>query len=154
VTDVHSTIEAILSRGSAELPFWGRNPVVSHLGFVWPHVRSGKKKQSEDANDGRRQQQPLPALLGSITSLGEAEVGVLEALLRKLARSLLMRRDDIDVKKPTGAYGVDSLVVVELRNWFSREARVEVPVSEILQASSLAALAKKVAGRSPLLKIA
>jgi hypothetical protein len=45
------------------------------------------------------------------------------------------------------------MVAVELRNWFSREARVEVPVFEILQALSLAAL-KKVARRSPLLKIA
>lgn len=48
---------------------------------------------------------------------------MLDALLRKLARSLLMRREEVDVKKPTAAYGVDSLVAVELRNWFSREAR-------------------------------
>ncbi|KAK4153322.1 hypothetical protein C8A00DRAFT_33947 [Chaetomidium leptoderma] len=151
VTGVHST-NAADGAGEEELPFWGRDPVFSHMDFVRPHLRQGKGKDP-NGQQQQQQQQPLPALLGEAKSLGEAEVGVLEALLRKLARSLLMRREDIDVKKPTGAYGVDSLVAVELRNWFSREARVEVPVFEILQASSLAALAKKVAGRSPLLKL-
>ncbi|AEO60830.1 hypothetical protein MYCTH_38980, partial [Thermothelomyces thermophilus ATCC 42464] len=65
----------------------------------------------------------------------------------------VMQTEDVDVKRPTGAYGIDSLVAVELRNWFSRDARVEVPVFEILQASSLAGVAKAVARKSPLLKI-
>jgi phage terminase small subunit len=55
-------------------------------------LQSGKKKQSEDANDGHHPQQPLPAWLDSAKSLGEAEVDVLEALLRMLARLLFMRR--------------------------------------------------------------
>ncbi|KAL2170238.1 hypothetical protein VTG60DRAFT_5014 [Thermothelomyces hinnuleus] len=154
VTGVHSTNDAGPDGTGAELPFWARDPVFSHMDFVRPHLRNASKgKGSGGAKDGQQQQQPLSALLGSAKSQIEAEMSVLDALLSKLARSLVMRAEDIDVKKPTGAYGIDSLVAVELRNWFSREARVEVPVFEILQASSLAGLAKAVARKSPLLKI-
>jgi hypothetical protein len=40
----------------------------------------------------------------------------------------------IDVKKSTGAWRVDSLLAVELRSWFSGEARGEVAVFGILRA--------------------
>ncbi len=58
-----------------------------------------------------------------------------------------MRHEEMDAKKPASTYGVDSLVAVKLRNWFSREAKVEMPVFEILQAPSLAALAARVVHR-------
>ncbi|KAL2164963.1 hypothetical protein VTH06DRAFT_259 [Thermothelomyces fergusii] len=154
VTGVHSTNGAGRDGNTgAELPFWARDPVFSHMDFVRPHLLNSRGKDSGGAKDGQQQQRPLSALLGSTKSLGEAEMSVLDALLSKLARSLAMTTEDIDAKKPTGAYGIDSLVAVELRNWFAREARVEVPVFEILQASSLAGLAKAVAKKSPLLKI-
>ncbi|RYO93973.1 hypothetical protein DL764_007902 [Monosporascus ibericus] len=41
---------------------------------------------------------------------------------------------------------------VELRNWLSRDAGVELPVFEILQPPSLNALVKQVVARSPLVK--
>lgn len=44
---------------------------------------------------------------------------------------------DIDTASPTSQYGVDSLVAVELRDWILREIEADIPVFEILQASSL-----------------
>jgi len=136
-----------------DLPFWSRDPVFSHMDFVRPHLR--KVKDGADGVDaaGLQKQLPLPELLSSASSLNDADTYVLETLLRKLARALLMSPDEIDAQKPTAAYGVDSLVAVELRNWISREAKVDLPVFEILQASSLAALANKVAAKSPLVKV-
>ncbi len=146
VTGIHST------NGADCLPPWARDPVCCHMDFARPHLRAeAGKTKGAGATEGA--QQPLPTLLGSASSVAEAEAGVTEALLRKLARSLLMRHEEMDAKKPASTYGVDSLVAVELRNWFSREAKVEVPVFEILQASSLAALAARVVGRSPLITL-
>jgi acyl carrier protein len=136
-----------------ELPFWSRDPVFSHLDFVRPHLRRGKG-EAEGTNAAAAQKQlPLPDLLSSANTARDADKFVLDALLQKLARALLMALEDMDAQKPTAEYGVDSLIAVELRNWFSREAKVEVPVFEILQAASLAALASMVAAKSPLVKV-
>lgn len=149
LTGVHSINDPMKG---AELPFWSRDPVFSHMDFVRPHIH--KAKQIDDATDASaKEQQPLPTLLASAASAKDAAAYVLDALIRKLARSLMMNHNDIDAKRPMAAYGVDSLIAVELRNWFAREGKVEMPVFEILQAASLTALASKAAGKSALVKL-
>jgi hypothetical protein len=44
------------------------------------------------------------------------------------------------------------LIAVELRNWFVRELKAQMPVFQIVQAKSLLALAEKVAGKCLLVK--
>jgi hypothetical protein len=44
-------------------------------------------------------------------------------------------------------HGVDSLVVVELRNWLSYDIQIDVPVFEILGVSDIAALGRSIAKR-------
>jgi NADP-dependent 3-hydroxy acid dehydrogenase YdfG len=139
-----------ISKGD-ELPFWSRDPVFSHMSFVRPHLR--KAKENLDTSSTTQKQQPLPILLSAAGSAEEAEESVLGALMQKLTRSLMMRLEEIDAQKPMAAYGVDSLVAVELRNWFSREAKVDLAVFDIVQAKSLIGLAKKVAAKSSLVKL-
>lgn len=43
------------------------------------------------------------------------------ALAEKLARAMMMSADNVDPDRPLSAYGVDSLMAVELRNWIVRE---------------------------------
>jgi hypothetical protein len=43
----------------------------------------------------------------------------------------MMALEDIDVGKSTGAYGIDPLIAVDIRNWIFREAKADVPVFEI-----------------------
>ncbi|KAI0459321.1 polyketide synthase PksD [Xylaria acuta] len=57
---------------------------------------------------------------------------VTHLLATRLARSLAIKPDDIDTGKPLHAFGVDSLVAVELRNWIAKEFAAEVPVSELV----------------------
>lgn len=57
---------------------------------------------------------------------------VANALAQKLARSLSMAQDDIDHDRPLFAYGVDSLVAVELRNWVGKEFGADVTVFDIM----------------------
>lgn len=57
---------------------------------------------------------------------------VVQALQRRLARALGIESEDIDVEKPLHAYGVDSLVAVELRNMIGKEFVADVPVFELV----------------------
>jgi hypothetical protein len=49
--------------------------------------------------------------------------------------------EELDIHGAMSALGVDSLVAIELRNWFRRSMALDVSVLEIVQADSLAGLA-------------
>ncbi|KAJ2994317.1 hypothetical protein NUW58_g1586 [Xylaria curta] len=57
---------------------------------------------------------------------------VAQSLAHRLARSLAIKPEDVDIGKPLHAFGVDSLVAVELRNWISKEFAADVPVFELV----------------------
>lgn len=59
---------------------------------------------------------------------------------------------EIDVDKPIYAQGVDSLVAIEIRNWFARVVEADVAVFEILGSASLAAVGALAAGRCRFLR--
>ena len=70
------------------------------------------------------------------------------ALVAKLSRMLALPKEDIDPTKPLHTYGVDSLVAVEIRNWFDKEIGTDVAVFEVLGNKSLGDLGLVAAGRS------
>ena len=74
----------------------------------------------------------------------------MQGLVPKLSSLLMMPREDVDVRKPLVAYGLDSLVAVELRNWISRELEANIPLMELMNNPSIEALAAKIAERSKL----
>ena len=77
---------------------------------------------------------------------------ICEALKTKLGRVLGIDRENVDATKPTHACGVDSLVAVELRNWFKKAMGADVAVFEILGNESIAVLAAGVAEKSEFVK--
>ena len=81
-------------------------------------------------------------------SLGQATELICHALVRKLSNLLLIAMEDVDTKKPVVAYGLDSLVAVELRNWITTELDATVPLMELMNSPSMNALARKIATRS------
>ena len=90
-------------------------------------------------------------LLSESTSWIEAGNLVMQALIEKLSKSLsTMQISDVDVYKPLHAYGVDSLLAVELRNWIAKEFQADVAVFETLGGSTISSLGMLVAGRSAL----
>jgi acyl carrier protein len=42
-----------------------------------------------------------------------------------------MKEDDIDVHRPLGQYGIDSLVALETMNWIGKEMGTELAIFEI-----------------------
>ncbi|KFH41335.1 Lovastatin nonaketide synthase-like protein [Hapsidospora chrysogenum ATCC 11550] len=147
LTGVHSTNDP--DRGE-ELPFWGRDPVFSHMDFVRPHLRRSKTGAGAGSSTTQRS---LPESLAAAGSPEEAESHLLDGLVRKLARSLMMAVEDVDPAREMGHYGVDSLVAVDLRNWLARDAGVDMPVFEILRPVPLKVLVKKAVVQSTLVKL-
>lgn len=124
------------SEGDDLEPFWKSDPVFSH-------VKNMSGRTVADADDG--QVQSIQALLQSAVTQEDSAAIILEAIISKLSRSLMVDRGEMDANRPTAAYGVDSLIAVEMRNWFQKELGTDVPVFEILQANSLMSLAMQVA---------
>ena len=75
---------------------------------------------------------------------------ITSALCTKLAKSMIIAVDEIDVTRPVSSYGVDSLVAAEMRNWFFRELKAEVSIFELLGGMPMMELARMAAERSKL----
>ncbi|KAG5295183.1 polyketide synthase [Histoplasma ohiense] len=58
--------------------------------------------------------------------------------------SIIMMKsvDEIDRSKPLGAYGLDSLITIEVRNWIFREIQAGLQIMEILVAKSVVELSR------------
>lgn len=71
---------------------------------------------------------------------------MVRALTTKLARALSISADDIEQGKQLGAYGVDSLMAVELRNWIARDFGANIAVFEIMGGGGQDRSDRRVAG--------
>lgn len=96
----------------------------------------------------------LQAALVAALTIADASELVCSALMRKLAKAMLMELEDLDSSKPANAYGVDSLVAVEVRAWVFKSVKSDVSVFEILSNVPLTQLAANIAARSSLVPAA
>jgi acyl transferase domain-containing protein/D-arabinose 1-dehydrogenase-like Zn-dependent alcohol dehydrogenase/SAM-dependent methyltransferase/NADP-dependent 3-hydroxy acid dehydrogenase YdfG len=93
----------------------------------------------------------LKQQLGAATSITQAAELCQEALVTKLAKSIMISASDVDTSKPLHHFGVDSLVAVEVRNFITRELKSEVSVFEILANNPISQLSASIAAKSRLL---
>ena len=121
---------------------------------TWMHYNDPKyayMRQLDVRGDGKavgRVQDSIKELKKSLTqakSLGQAADMVEDAIAGKLSRVMFMAAEDIDTTKPVSVYGVDSLIVTEIRNWIFDVIRSAVSMVDLLNAPSIAQLAIKTA---------
>lgn len=93
---------------------------------------SDRQDQSGSASRQRPHEVDFGSVFATATSMADATAAVNEALLRKLASALALSREDLDPDTPLHTYGVDSLVAVELRNWFAKEVHADLAIFDIL----------------------
>ena len=89
--------------------------------------------------------------LASATSLAQAAEIVEDALAMKLAHSMSMAPEDLDSSKPVSAYGVDSLVSMEIRNWIGGALKSNTALFDVLDSGPIEDLAAKIAENSILI---
>ncbi|KAH8893023.1 hypothetical protein GQ53DRAFT_861382 [Thozetella sp. PMI_491] len=123
-------------------PFWLSD---ARFGPVRTHGTQEAGRTLTEAVDN------LAEKLSSAMSLEEARTAVCETLMRRLARALMIDVVDLDPARPANAYGVDSLVAVEIRAWAFKEVKSIVSVFDVLSSIPLMDLASKIAEGSTLL---
>jgi hypothetical protein len=100
---------------------------------------------------------PLKVLLATASSdpaflKAQSSIDIMAAYIGATLFDFMMRPlEDLDVKMSPKSLGMDSLVAIELKNWFKQRVGVEVGVLEIMSAGSMeqlgAGVLEKIAGR-------
>ncbi|KAK7959033.1 lovastatin nonaketide synthase [Apiospora aurea] len=98
---------------------------------------------ASDASQGKGTKS-LSALLAAASDVEERITVLTTAFIEKVAAVLGTPAESIQPSQPLTAYGLDSIVAVEFRKWFSTSASVDVPLFDILGAKSIRALTTKV----------
>jgi NADPH:quinone reductase-like Zn-dependent oxidoreductase/aryl carrier-like protein len=131
-------------------PLGSTRPIYSHLHTLPSrYAISGDSGNSTTSHETKK----LPSFaLQNATTLAEATDIITEAIQMQLSSLLVVSKDDIDPQKPIHKYGVDSLVAVEMRNWFAKGVGADVGTTEILEDMGIGELAGKVASRSKFVK--
>lgn len=102
---------------------------------------------------GRTTEASLAHALQEESEASSAVSLILEALVKKIADMFGIDKNDINPSSPVSRYGVDSLIAVELRNWIISSTGADTAsVFDVMQSSSLNALAEKVAQKSRYLR--
>lgn len=122
-------------------------PDFMHLPFYRALHHSGDQKDASTTSADSSTVN-YAAQFAAITSLAEAAALVSDALASKLGRALSMPVTDIDTSKTLPVYGVDSLLAIELRNWFAKEMKADLAIFDIMNAKSIVAVSETAVGRS------
>ena len=140
-----STGGMVQQSGAFEDPFRLNDAKFTHVGMMGTH---------SNTTDTNVSGPKLQRLLSEVTNADGATSIITEALTARLAKSMMVPVEDLDPSKPVNAYGVDSLVAVELRNWIFREIKADMSVFDILSSIPISALSAKIAANSALVKAA
>ncbi|KAL8947346.1 MAG: hypothetical protein Q9222_006365 [Ikaeria aurantiellina] len=158
VTRLH-TPAALKMKGIEESP-WLKRPMFSHLrGIGVDETRdsdaaaaAGDPGAGVNTVVGSRTTSDFVTALQSATTMESACDIICDALTLRLATSLGVPQQDIDVEKPAFMHGADSLSAIGISHWLEREAGSQVSVFEILDKMSVRELSRVVAGKSGVLK--
>lgn len=112
-------------------PEWMGRPMLRQLRVLDRDRQSGSSPEHTIS---------VGTLIATASTLDASGEIVKDMLLQKLLASLVIPTADIDPSRPVHLYGVDSLVALELRNWFANELRADVAVFDLLGKASCEAI--------------
>ncbi|KAI4721978.1 hypothetical protein E4T48_01732 [Aureobasidium sp. EXF-10727] len=113
-------------------PYYFSNSRFAH--FNPPTVEVVERASQQESGRNVKQQ------IGEAASEDKAVECVFQAFRGKLATIMQLSPDGITAEQPLMDVGIDSLVAVEIRNWFMKELGVPVPVVKILGGDTIGEL--------------
>ena len=131
------------------LTIWATDPKFSHVLHTMQMQAPTIDRSSSGAGGSGVS---IRQLLKASSSIESATELIMTALTVKLSGLLAMPAEEIDSKKPIVAYGLDSLVAVEFRNWITVDLEANVPLMELMNSPSIEQLAIKLAAKSKLVE--
>ena len=131
------TPASLSAEGKDEL-HWLQTP---RFGALHQIDRTFTSKSAEDKHDDL----PVTTLLSRADTTDEATQIIKDAFLQKLSRLLSIPVQELDPTVPANTIGVDSLVAVEIVNWFGKEINVTVKSLDILGNQSIEELCLNIA---------
>ncbi|KAI0436484.1 putative polyketide synthase [Xylaria telfairii] len=138
------TPASLVAKG-ADVPVLLQRSMFRHLHIIG---LGGDESSSKPAGETTDQVKNWSVAFTSARSLAEASDVVVEGLVHKLSRALSLPPVDIEPLQPLHAYGVDSLLAIELRSWLAKEFKSDVAVFEILGATNFGAVAATVLAKT------
>jgi hypothetical protein len=88
------------------------------------------------------------ALFQAAETQSDAVQIVQHGLVKKISLAISKPMENIDTSRPLYEYGVDSLLALELRNWFLRELKADIAVFDIIGSTDFASLCDLAVTRS------
>ena len=88
--------------------------------------------------------------IANAPTMADAEQLVLEAIQHKVSSLITGDSQDLPLDIPLTNLGLDSLIAIQIRNWIGSSLQAPIQTTDILDASSLRALASLVSQRSSL----
>ncbi|KAI0141789.1 putative hybrid NRPS/PKS enzyme [Xylariaceae sp. FL1272] len=116
---------------------WFTNPIFSHCIIEKP------KNQSSSGDQRKENSLPLNQQLAQVTSKKEALEVITDSFADKLGVMLQLGDQTSDRDAPLNELGIDSLVAVEVRAWFLKNLKVDIPVLKIIGGASITELCEK-----------
>ncbi|KAL5459023.1 hypothetical protein PMIN06_003013 [Paraphaeosphaeria minitans] len=120
---------------------WFSNPYFSHM--------IQESRRSTDSGDDKKATLPVGQLLAKSSNKGEALEILRESFATKLVAMLQLGDQKIEHDAPLLELGIDSLVAVEVRSWFLKELKVDIPVLKVVGGASLSELCEKALEKLP-----
>ncbi|RDW93799.1 type I polyketide synthase [Aspergillus mulundensis] len=137
-----------LAAEGREIPVLLNRPLFSG---TWNIVDSSTSATTNAAEDTGGNVDVLRQL-ATITSMQDATDIIAESLMQRLSKAIGVPLKNLDAGKPMNQYGVDSLVAVELRNWFKWKLDADIAVFEMLGKMSFEEMGRIAAGKSLVVK--
>ncbi|KAE8134361.1 hypothetical protein BDV38DRAFT_164443 [Aspergillus pseudotamarii] len=115
---------------SLKKPPWYNNPIFSHL-------RPGTETSSQDSEQSSSTSANIRDQVSSASSAEEGTDALLRCFVAKLEAMLSLATNSINVNVPLLDIGVDSLLAVEIRQWFLTKLYVDIPVLKVLSGDTV-----------------
>lgn len=109
---------------------------------LYRNIESQKTAAAKSENEKLGEFLEVIAVKPVILDSDESVIFLAEEIGRTLFGFMLRSHENLDINQAPSSMGVDSLVAIELRNWFRQTLGFEITVLEILGSDSLLSLGK------------